>query len=273
MKLLGNIFFSQQVIPSWYANKVNGTLKEQYKKFEKFSVADFQADTNVEKEIEIFESKIKDQSERKKGLEEKAKSILFGVTLSITAITFSLGYEKPTFRDLAEIGAVVILFLSIIYIVASAIYSVLILKPQTFHGVDLSISMDKDAKIFSLVKRERKALLKELIQSKFLNDNINLRISNRVYAAVMLLRNGILLFAVYFIVAFTAKNFASKKTTPAKSNVTIKVNDSLSILLSYSFDLEATGRNFHLNTDSARVITTTLPQIQKKGDTTNGLKR
>lgn len=273
MKVFSNNFFSQQVVPSWYAKKVNRTLKGLYDKFANYTVPDFPTDTDLDKEIENFETKIEDQNDRKKGLEEKAKSILFGVTLSITAITFSLGFEKPTFKNTLEMGAIFILFLSIVYIVASAIYSVLILKPQPFHGVDLSIAVDMNAKTFSLVKPEKTAILKELIQSKFLNDNINLRIANRVYAALTLLRNGILLFAVYFILAFTAKNFLPKKTIPAKGNVEIKVNDSLSVVLPYNFELEAVGSNFHLNTDSVRIISTTLPVKPKNANTTHPPKQ
>src|SRR5690349_5778228 len=90
MSIWGDNFFSQEVMPGMYANWASKKyIDPQIKGIEESEEFDYSLDKS-QYIIEEITIEVKEQLDRKKGLEDKIKSILFIISVSITAITFCL---------------------------------------------------------------------------------------------------------------------------------------------------------------------------------------
>jgi len=187
-------FIKQQLFPYFYARKVNGFLDRRYRKISKYNVSiDKESDTlklieNIEKEIAV-------QIERKNKLEDKAKSVLFIITLSITTITFLLSYSKD---NSDEILSLILLSLSVIFFITAGIQAISTLNVRRFHIIQQVIAENGEYLTISEIKKDDK-YLKDITKAKFLNDIITTKISNSIFSAFILIRNGLVLYLSFFI--------------------------------------------------------------------------
>lgn len=235
MKIWGNNFFSQHVFPGHYTAIVEKKIKSGYDEIN--SIESYQVPKGKKEEmIDQIIKNIEEQQDRKKGLEDKVKAILFSISIAITAITFSLSYEQTTITTIPGIIALTILSLSIFYFVSSAIVAVKTLIPVGFSSIQADVSFNTDEKTIKLNIPKVEDRLHQLLKDKLLNDNVNLRISNATYASLKLLRNGIILFAVYFVIAISQKLFYKNDTPSNESIININLNDTtrLKINVHYS---------------------------------------
>lgn len=206
MKNPGNSFLGQQIFPGIYATLVNKTVDEEYKKLDAkevfFSTKDLLIDATLIQIKEEFEK----QHERKKGIEDKAKTIFATISISITAITFSLTYQKVAFNSLFTSIPLVLLLLSIIYFIEATIRAMQTINIREYNTYQLDIDADPKKDTITLNSMgDKEKQLKDLIKAKTKNDLIITKIGNFAYAANILVRNGILLFAFYFIVSIAEK--------------------------------------------------------------------
>lgn len=236
MKIWANNFLSQHVFPGKYARYVNKRyLQDQYKAIEKSEISEIpydQEDTVLEQLKKDFDGQI----DRKKGLEDKVKAILIGITVSITAMTFSLNYEKLDLAKGMDIGVMLIFLLSVFYFISSAILTVETLVPVGFNSIQTEAALDSVTSTINVKIEEKRAYINRLLKEKLLNDITNLQIANSTYAALKLLRNGIIIFVCYFIAALLANSSGLKKQIhPSVSGkVILKVNDSVNFILPYT---------------------------------------
>jgi hypothetical protein len=239
MKIIwGDNFFSQNIAPGRYTTWVEKKhLLPNYKKIKESEIFEFPK-RNKDQIIEQVKNDLIEQGERKKGLEDKIKAILFTISVSITAITFSLTYEKTSFSSFLDITSLIILGLSIFYFVSSAILSVKTLIPIDFYNNQSDILFDKEEKKITITIPKPDEELKQLLKHKLLNDNINLRIANATYSVLKLLRNGMVLFAVYFLIALYQKVFSQpiQKTKVYNGKIYLKLNDSQNVILPYNYE-------------------------------------
>lgn len=200
-------FIQQQIFPGLYADYCNKKVSKIYNKQKKADVNI--AEINSEKDDYILKLKneIEQQIERKIKLEDKAKSLLFIITLAITIITFSLTYIKENTYHLLPI---IFIVLSIIHFIISGIRALQTLNIKEFNIHQANIKFKENEFI---LKKDKKPslLLKELIKSKSLNDLINLKTSNYTFASFILIRNG-LIFFVFFFVLSISKSFNVNET-------------------------------------------------------------
>lgn len=193
-------FFLQQFFPGLYASYVNKMISKNYETQQNFDVDISDITEESTEYIKQVQIDLENQLERKKGIEDKAKSLLFIIAVAITAVTFSLNYIKSLTIDLYQSFSVGILFLSIIYLVVGAIRALQTLNIRQFHITQAEVEVNKKEKKYILIaKKPDSDYLKELIKSKQLNDLINIQLSNYTYASFNLIRNGIILFVVFFI--------------------------------------------------------------------------
>src|SRR5579871_3593262 len=185
-------FILQQIFPGFYATYANNIVSKIYEKQQNFEV-DIVAISGHEKDyVEQIKADLKEQHDRKKIIEDKAKSLLFMITVSITAITFSLNYLNTLEINIYQIIALLILGLSIFDFVFGAIRAIQTLNIRKFHLIQTEVEVtDNSYKL--LIKKTESDFLKELIRSKQQNDLINIRLSNYTYASFTLIRNGIIL--------------------------------------------------------------------------------
>jgi hypothetical protein len=250
MKIWGNNFFSQHIFPGRYTAIVEKKIKSGYDEIN--SIESYNVPKGKKEEMigELVKN-IEEQQDRKKGLEDKVKAILFSISIAITAITFSLSYEQTTITTVPGIIALTILSLSIFYFVSSAIVAVKTLIPVGFSSIQTDVKFDADEKIIKLNIPKVEGRLHQLLKDKLLNDNVNLRISNATYASLKLLRNGIILFAVYFVIAISQKVFYKNDNPSNGSIVNINLNDTtkLKINVHYKNDKKTV-----LKIDSSRLL-------------------
>jgi hypothetical protein len=236
MKIWTNNFFTQHIVPGRYAAVAEKKIIKNYNLIEKADTYDF-PEGDKEVFLDQLIKNIGEQLDRKKGLEDKVKAILFSISISITAITFSLSYEQNTIKTMFGIITLITLLLSVIYFISSAIIAVKTLIPVGFGSIQADVRFDVANKKISLVVPDAESQLQQLLKDKLLNDNVNLRISNTTYASLKLLRNGIILFAAYFVLALSQKVFQKKSAQPQsfKGTVQIKVNDSVRVKIGYHY--------------------------------------
>lgn len=206
-------FFNQIVWPGYYASKIDKRyLTPRYNEITEVSDFEFPED-NVHDLIEQLKKEIKDQAERKKGLEDKIKAILFVISLSITAITFclkDLEWNRGSFLN--AIGLITIA-LSILYFLFSALGSIKALIPIPFHEAGSKIIHDSEGRTIRFEKAGNEVQI--LLKSKLLNDTINIRVQNTACTVLQYLKNGMVLFAVFFGIALLQK-ISKKPVTESK---------------------------------------------------------
>lgn len=243
-------FFLQHIFPGFYASYANNIIAKKYDNQNNFDV-DLTAITNQEKEfIEQVKADLKEQHDRKKIIEDKAKSILFIITVSITAITFSLNYLNTLEINVPQTIALFILSASIIYFVLGTIRALQTLNIRKFHIVQTAIETNIDNFKLAAPKKDVD-FLKELIKSKQQNDLINVQLSNYAYASFTLIRNGIILFVSFFIITIFANYFSNQNkpidTYPINKEVKVQINDSIHVQIPYSFELKYDLQNLQVD--------------------------
>jgi len=246
-------FLQQQIFPGFYASYVNKIISKNYKSQEDFDI-DISAITIGQEEEYIKQIKIdlENQLDRKKRIEDKAKSLLFIIAVAITAITFSLNYLNSLTIDIYQTISISIVFLSIIYLVIGAIRALQSLNIRQFNIIQAEV-IKKDNKFILKVNKEDTDYLKDIIRSKQLNDLINIRLSNYTYASFNLIRNGIILFVLFFIttISFSYLSKKEKKTGVHKveKEINVKINDSLNVTIPYEFEIKYDVKNLELDTE------------------------
>ncbi len=193
-------FILQHIFSGFYATYVsNSIISKKYDQQQKLKVDLTAINSGEEKDyIAQVLADLKEQHDRKKIIEDKAKSLLFIIAVSITAMTFSLDYLNSLAFNLYQIIALVFLGISILYFVFGAIRTLQTLNIREFNVIQAEVEItDKNYKL--IAKKGESESLEELIRSKQLNDLINIRLSNYTYASFNLIRNGIILFVVFFV--------------------------------------------------------------------------
>lgn len=199
-------FLKQQVFPGIYATYVNRQISLIYERQRKSEVDVSGIKGKEEEYIIKLKEEIKIQFDRKVKIEDKAKSLLFIITLAITTITFSLNYLKENSN---QITPLIYIVLSIIYFVFGGFRALQTFNIKQFHIDQPTIHFKENQFI---LKPEKKTIehLKELIISKSLNDLINTKTSNLTYASFILIRNGLIMFVLFFISTISILHYESQ---------------------------------------------------------------
>lgn len=246
-----NYFILQHIFPGFYATYANKIVAENYDKQHYFDV-DLTAITAGQEQayIEQVKADLKEQHDRKKIIEDKAKSLLFIITVSITAITFSLTYLNTLEINVPQTIALILLGVSILYFVLGTIRALQTLNIRKFHVIQTAIEIT-DINYKLSAKKNDTDFLKELIKSKQQNDLINIQLSNYTYASFTLIRNGIVLFVSFFImtilVSYLSKQDKTKDTFPINKEIKMKINDSINVKIPYTFELKYDIKNLEID--------------------------
>lgn len=244
-------FILQHIFPGFYATYANKIIAENYNKQHNFEVDLTAIIAGQEKDyIDQVKADIKEQHDRKKIIEDKAKSLLFIITVSITAITFSLTYLNSLEINVPQTIALILLGVSIVYFVLGTIRALQTLNIRKFHVIQTAIEIT-EVNYKLTAKKNDADFLKELIKSKQQNDLINIQLSNYTYASFTLIRNGIILFVSFFImtifVSYLSKHNKTKDTYPISKEIKMKVNDSIDVKIPYTFELKYDIKNLEID--------------------------
>jgi hypothetical protein len=214
-------FLKQQIFPGFSAIVANRKIQKIFDKQLKYEVVLPAKIKDVDKFRTDIESLIKNQLERKSKLEDKAKSLLFIITLAITTATFSLNFLKETPERLVS---PLLAILSICCFVFAGIRVISAINIRMFYIGELPIAYEKiedNEEIKGrLVVSENSTneYLHGLVYNKALNDLICAKIANLTYASFTLVRNGIILFACFFAVSIVVQFYTPKKNQDIKIN-------------------------------------------------------
>lgn len=202
------IFFQQQIFPGFSALLANRKVEKIFLEQLEYDILmpDMVNDANRFKAD--IENMIKSQLERKGKLEDKAKSLLFIITLAITTATFSLSFLKDT-EDIFI--SPILAVLSICCFVFAGVRVISAINIRVYYIRELPISYEEIQGGTNIQRRivvsenEPNDYLKDLIRNKALNDLICTKIANLTYASFILVRNGIILFACFFAVSIVVQ--------------------------------------------------------------------
>lgn len=244
-------FILQQILPGVYSTYANKIVSKNYDKQQNFEVDLTAIATGQEKDyIEQVKSDLKEQHDRKKAIEDKSKSLLFIIAVSITAITFSLTYLNSITFNSFQIVALVFLGISILYFIRGVIKALQTLNIRQFHVIQAEVDItDQDYKLSP--KKSAPDFLKELIKNKQQNDLINIRLSNHTFASFNLIRNGIIFFVAFFGTTicgnYYSKKNKTKDTYSINKEIQIKINDSIDVKIPYTFELKYDIQNLQID--------------------------
>lgn len=244
-------FLLQHILPGFYAAYANKIVSKNYEKQQNFEVDITDIPLGKEKDyIDQVNAELKEQHDRKKIIEDKAKSLLFIIAVSITAITFSLNYLNSLIFNLYQIIALVFLGISILYFVFGVIRALQTLNIRQFHVIQAEIKITEQNYVL-IEKKKEDDFLKELIKSKQLNDLINIQLSNYTYASFNLIRNGIVLFVVFFGVTIFGNYFSKKDkikdTYSIRKEIKTTINDTTTLIIPYTFELKYDIKNLEID--------------------------
>lgn len=234
-------FIRQQIFPGIYATIANKKLNDDYETQKDFEV-DITAVAGLEKTyIDQIKDDLEKQRDRKIRIEDKAKSLLFIIAVAITAITFSLNYLNLLVINSFQLISISLVFASIIYLVFGAIRSLQTLNIRPFNINQSEIVKNNDRFVLHINQNDNEAL-KEFIKCKELNDLFINRLSNFTYASFTLIRNGIVLFVLFFISTISFSYFTQKEETSTKDFISkvvnVKINDTIHVKVPYTFEIK-----------------------------------
>jgi len=243
-------FILEQIFPGFHAGRSNKKVTDTYNKQQNFDV-DLTAITGDKKEyIDQVKADLKDQHDRKKIIEDKAKSLLFIIAVSITAITFSLTYLNSITFNIYQIVALLFLGISILYFVQGVIKALQTLNIRQFHVIQAEIEITEQNFKLS-AKQLDDDFLKDLIKSKQQNDLINIRLSNYTFASFNLIRNGIIFFVVFFATTICGNYFSQKDKTKdtysIRKEIKTTINDTTTLTIPYTFELKYDIKNLEID--------------------------
>ncbi|MCH7411472.1 hypothetical protein MM239_18940 [Belliella sp. DSM 111904] len=135
-------FILQHVFPGFYAEYANGIVSKIQKNQQGFDVDLTAIPTGQEKEyIDQVKADLKEQHDGKKIIEDKAKSLLFIIAVSITAITFSLTYLNSLYFNVYQLIALCFLGISISYFVSGVIRALQTLNIRPFNVIQAEVEI------------------------------------------------------------------------------------------------------------------------------------
>ncbi|MCC8199661.1 MAG: hypothetical protein LIP06_14140 [Tannerellaceae bacterium] len=155
--------------------------------------------TNKHEDIIELQRELKSQLERKKGIEDKAKSILFAITLTVTILIFSINSLKLSYNYWLDYLSLALLLFSVSCLIVSACLSLKALEVKEYNFLLTSKSDDETKKV-ELINDDEEATLINALKAKTLNDWRIIKISNYVSIAYSSIRNGIVGFAIVLII-------------------------------------------------------------------------
>ncbi len=212
-------FFKQQVFPGFSALSANREVQKIIDQKLDYEVA---LPEEIKDQVRFkadIENLIKSQLERKGKLEDKAKSLLFIISLAFTTATFSLNFLEETpdriFSPmLAILGLCCFVFAGIRVISAINIRMFYVKEPAILHQAPDSEN-NIPGKLIVSEDDDDTEYLKDLVHNKTLNDLICTKIANLTYASFTLVRNGIICFACLFAVGIVVQ-FSTPNKPPVK---------------------------------------------------------
>jgi hypothetical protein len=216
------------LFPLWRVNKyIDGKIKEIDNNYS----VDISKSVDKQKDIELLEKELKAQLERKKGIEDKAKSILFAITLTVTILIFSINSLKLSYNNWFDYIPLSILTISVFCLIVSACMSLKALELKEYNYLFV-IKNDDNAQKIELIKNDEETALADAIKTKTLNDFRITKIGNYVSSAYSLIRNGVIGFALVLIILMIHSFFNPPQKAsplPLKGTIETSVNDSTTI--------------------------------------------
>ncbi len=246
-----NNFILEQIVPGFHAGRSNKKVLQFYKDRVCFDVDLTAIETGNEKDyIEQLKADLKEQHDRKKIIEDKSKSLLFIIAVSITAITFSLTYLNLITFTVYQVVALVFLGISILYFVQGVIKALQALNIRQFNVIQAEVEIaEQNYKL--VAKKSDFDFLKELIKSKQQNDLINICLSNYTFASFNLIRNGIIFFVVFFATTICGNYFSQKDKTKdtyyIRKEIKTTINDTTTLTIPYTFELKYDIKNLKID--------------------------
>jgi len=194
-------FLQQNIYPHVYAFYAEKKLKNKAQEIKvNFKV---NKDDNLNEFIKELEDCHKKETERKKIIEDKAKSSLLVITISVTLVLGSLNF----FRDIKDgtnfvyIISLFSLFLGLIYLLLSGISSIQALNIEEYYDINIDdrITVTNDRQ--NIKNFDIKNRIEEIYKNIKLNQLITTTRGNYVSATLIGIRNGIILISLFFIIA------------------------------------------------------------------------
>lgn len=194
-------FLQQNIYPHIYAFYAEKILKNKVHELKvNFKITE---DQNLNEFIKELEDYHKKEVERKKLIEDKAKSSLFVIAISVTLILGSLNFFRdikgePNFLYIISLFS---LFLGLIYLLLSGISSIQALTIKEFYDIYVDDRIEVTEGIQNIKNFDIKDQIEQIYKNIKLNQSITNIRSNYVSATFIGIRNGIILMSLFFIIA------------------------------------------------------------------------
>lgn len=189
----------EPIIPHIYAFLIEKGLETKIQNLNEKKAKIKILDHEVDEFLEIVKKYHEKEYERKDIIEDKAKSSLFIVTLSITLILGSLNFVNSD-KIIFPKFILIFLIIGVVYIIFSGITAIKALHMKPYNDIVIdSIIVGKDYNKLTAVKMSKKTELSELYECIKLNQLLTTIKANYVEVTFLGIRNGLILVATFFI--------------------------------------------------------------------------
>ena len=246
-------FVKQEVFANIYAFVAERKIKGKYEDDGKTLVISEKSVKNIRATLDAYEEK---EVERKRSIEEKAKSSLFVVALSVTISMTILGLLKDFHLAGITIAAVVLFLVALLYLILASITAIKAINIGEFHSLSLSHFIEREDGSLKRTRISDAEKAVDLYKYLKLNQRTNNIKANYVYATFIGIRNGIVLLALFFFILLVSPRGASSQATPQFQigNVWLSKPDSVTRL----------GMSVEDSVVSKRADSTTVSRIERR---------
>jgi hypothetical protein len=152
--------------------------------------------------LNIVESSLTKEFERKNEIEDKAKSSLFVITLSLTFILSSLTffYDKCSWI-IPKTIVLTILSLGVIFLLLSGITSIKTLSIGGYNDLYIHGRLSGNYENLKIVYRSKKEDINVLYECIRLNEILTNIKANYMHVTLVGIKNGIIFIALFFVLA------------------------------------------------------------------------
>lgn len=175
--------------------------------------------------VESLDKFLKDEFERKKIIEEKARALLFIISATIAITTGSLTYLSNIRPENALIViSLALLAIGFVFLILAIISTLTALNISEYYYVLPSDRFVEDDDGYLDIFTNDKSLVEKLYRNRKLNMYINMRRGNHLYASFINIRNGVILIASFFILFLVSRVFLWDKPVQKNSRGTPAYN-------------------------------------------------
>ncbi len=192
-------FIIQNLIPNIYVIVLNNKLRKMIKELnQKDQLFEIKSKKNLDELINVLKSIYDRELNRKKIVEDKAKSSLFIISLTISFTLGSLGFLN-SIGLISEVYILILLIIGLIYLILSGINCISVLGIAGYYDIHPNNQIIESENQLILNNFKKEEIANHLYTINKLNKLLVQIKTNFAYSTFIGIRNGMIFLTIFFI--------------------------------------------------------------------------